>query len=97
MPSAVASVAAMTVGNLGALRERSLRRLLVATAIAHVGYGSDNPAGTRGAISDAPQGKMVPAVLKYDAMRPRLLTVAQIVDCLSGGIIVTTDKPATGG
>ena len=34
----VASVAAMTVGNLGALREQSLRRLLVATAIAHVGY-----------------------------------------------------------
>jgi len=33
-----AAVGAMTVGNLGALRERSLRRLLVATAIAHVGY-----------------------------------------------------------
>ena len=34
----IAAVAAMTVGNLGALRERSLRRLLVATALAHVGY-----------------------------------------------------------
>jgi len=32
------AIAAMTVGNLGALRERSLRRLLVAGAIAHVGY-----------------------------------------------------------
>jgi NADH-quinone oxidoreductase subunit N len=35
---AAAAVGAMTVGNVGALRERSLRRLLVATAIAHVGY-----------------------------------------------------------
>ncbi len=32
------AAAAMTIGNLGALRERSLRRLLAATAAAHVGY-----------------------------------------------------------
>ena len=32
------AAAAMTIGNLGALRERSVRRVLVATAAAHVGY-----------------------------------------------------------
>ncbi|HSD09438.1 MAG TPA: proton-conducting transporter membrane subunit [Candidatus Binatia bacterium] len=32
------AVAAMTIGNLGALRERSLPRLLVATSMAHLGY-----------------------------------------------------------
>jgi NADH-quinone oxidoreductase subunit N len=35
---AASAVAAMTIGNLGALRERSLQRLLVATSMAHVGY-----------------------------------------------------------
>ncbi len=35
---AASSVAAMTIGNLGALRERSLQRVLVATSMAHVGY-----------------------------------------------------------
>jgi len=34
----VAAVAAMTIGNLGALREQSLRRLLVAAAVAQLGY-----------------------------------------------------------
>jgi hypothetical protein len=66
-------------------------------SIAYVREGTDNPAGTRGAISDAPQGRLVPTVLKYEGSRPHLLLVTQIVDCLSGGIIVTTDKPPTGG
>jgi NADH-quinone oxidoreductase subunit N len=35
---AASAVAAMTIGNLGALRERSLQRLLVATSMAQVGY-----------------------------------------------------------
>jgi NADH-quinone oxidoreductase subunit N len=34
----VCAVAAMTIGNLGALREQSVRRVLVATAAGHVGY-----------------------------------------------------------
>jgi NADH-quinone oxidoreductase subunit N len=34
----ICAAAAMTIGNLGALRERSVRRVLVATAAAHLGY-----------------------------------------------------------
>jgi NADH-quinone oxidoreductase subunit N len=49
------AVAAMTIGNLGALRERSMHRLLTATAVAHVGYAllavsSATDAGLEGAL-----------------------------------------------
>jgi NADH-quinone oxidoreductase subunit N len=47
---AASAIAAMTIGNLGALRERSLQRLLVATSMAHVGYAMVGltPASDRG-------------------------------------------------
>jgi len=47
---AASAIAAMTIGNLGALRERSLQRLLVATSMAHVGYAmlGLTPASDRG-------------------------------------------------
>jgi NADH-quinone oxidoreductase subunit N len=52
---AVAAGAMMTIGNLGALRERSVRRVLVATAAAHLGYAllgvaSATDAGLRAAL-----------------------------------------------
>ncbi len=66
-------------------------------SITHAAYGrGENPAGTRGATVSEPPGRMVPAVLKYGEMRPRLMTVAQVVDCLSGGIIVTTNQGPLG-
>ncbi len=66
-------------------------------SISYTRYGrEENPTGTRGAAGSESQERMVPAVLKYDAMRPRLLTVAQVVDCLSGGIIVTTNQGPLG-
>jgi NADH-quinone oxidoreductase subunit N len=52
---AVCAAAAMSIGNLGALRERSVRRMLVATAAAHLGYAllgvaSATDAGLRAAL-----------------------------------------------
>ena len=52
---AITAAAGMTVGNLGALREGSVRRLLLATAAAHVGYAllgvaSATDAGLRAAL-----------------------------------------------
>lgn len=38
LPLAAAAIAAMTLGNLAGLRERSLLRVLAATSIAHLGY-----------------------------------------------------------
>jgi NADH-quinone oxidoreductase subunit N len=52
---AVCAAATMTIGNLGALRERSARRVLVGTAAAHLGYAllgvaSATDAGLRAAL-----------------------------------------------
>lgn len=66
-------------------------------SISHADYGkSENPTGTRGAAVDESHGRMIPAVWTNE-QAPRLLTVSQVVDCKSGGIIVTTDQPPIGG
>jgi hypothetical protein len=44
----------------------------------------------------AEKSLLAPAVLRGGAPRPRLLPVASLVDCQSGGILVTTGKGPTG-
>jgi hypothetical protein len=61
-------------------------------SLSHAGYGTTNPAGTRGAELEEPNGRLVPAVWKNTNPAPRLLTVSAAVDCIAGGILVITDR-----
>ncbi|HEV2961524.1 MAG TPA: hypothetical protein VG649_06845 [Candidatus Angelobacter sp.] len=69
--------------------------LVKAYSLSHAGYGTANPAGTRGAELEEPNERMVPAVWKNTSSVPRLLMVSEAVDCIAGGIIVTTDRGPT--
>jgi hypothetical protein len=56
--------------------------------------GTARPASFEGAAEGRPF--MAPAVLRGGAPRARLLPVASLVDCQSGGILITTKKGPTG-
>jgi hypothetical protein len=67
--------------------------LVKAYSLSHAGYGSAYPDGTRGTGPDDPSGRTVPAVWKNISPAPRLLMASAAVDCIAGGIIVTTNRP----
>lgn len=68
--------------------------LVNAYSLSRADYGTSDRGKPRSGLIE-PNGRTVPAVLKYGMHEPHLLTVSQVVDCKSGGIMITTSSEPT--